>query len=173
MKIMTCKETLINQIVSIIQEAELDNSTAYETQIYIKVNDDGAAEVTEHQSVGGSSWLIDNGLFHIGTVKGAFETLGEIWTDSPEQLCDMLDLDINKVIRNMVEVQGFEQDDITEADIYKYLDKWYGDIIREEVEDRMNWMYRSEYWVKAEGMLDEWAEGRGVEWMTTTDREEV
>lgn len=173
MKIMTCKESLIEKIVKIIQEAELDNSTDYETQIYLRINAGGTADITVHQSVGGNSWLIDNGLYHIGTAKGAYETLGEIWTDSPEQLCDMLDLDINKVIRVMVEKQGFEQDDITESDIYKYLDKWYGDIIREEVEDRMNWMYRSEYWVKAEDMLDEWAEGREVEWMTTTDREEV
>lgn len=173
MKIMTPKEVLIEKIVSIIQKAELDNSTDYETQIYLRINAGGTADITIHQSVGGNSWLIDNGLYHIGTVTGAFETPGEIWTDSPEQLCDMIDVDIKKVIQNMVEKQGFEPDDITESDIYKYLEHWYGDIIREEVEDRMNWMYRSEYWVKAEGMLDEWAEDRDVEWMTTTDREEV
>lgn len=173
MKIMTCKEVLIEKIVNIIQEAELDNSTAYETQIYMRVNADGTADVEKYESIGGKDYLVAPGLHHIGTVTGAFETLGEIWTDTPEQLCDMLDLDIDKVIRNMVEVQGFEKDGITEADIYRYLDKWYGDIIREEVEDIMNWMYRSEYWVKAEDMLDEWAEGRDVEWMTTTDREEV
>lgn len=172
MKIMTCKETLIEKIVNIIQEAELDNSTAYETQIYLHVLPDGAAAVVEHLCTGNSE-LRGNGLYCIGTVKGSCETLGEIWTDTPEQLCDMLDIDIHKVIRNMVEVQGFEKDGITEADIYRYLDKWYGDIIREEVEDRMNWMYRSEYWVKAEDMLDEWAEGHDVEWMTTTAREEV
>lgn len=172
MKIMTCKETLIEKIVNIIQEAELDNSTAYETLIYLHVLPDDTASVAAYLSVGDSE-LRGDGMYCIGTVKGAYETLGEIWTDSPEQLCDMLDLDIDKVIRNMVEVQGFEKDDITETDIYKYLDKWYGDIIREEVEDRMNWMYRSEYWTRAEGMLDEWAEGRDVEWMTTTDREEV
>ena len=172
MKIMTCKDALIEKIVAIIMEAELDNSTAYETQIYLEVNEDGTADVIEHQSVG-NSYLCNDGLYQIGTVRGAYETLGEIWTDSPEQLCDMLDLDINKVIRYMVEVRGFEQDDITEKDIYKYLDQWYSDIIREEVEDLMNWMYRSDYYVKAEGMLDEWAEDRNVEWMTTTDREEV
>lgn len=173
MKIMTCKETLIEKIVDIIKEAVLNNSTAYETQIYLRINAGGTADITVHKSVGGSSWLIDNGLYLIGTVTGAFETLGEIWTDSPEQLCDMLDLDIDKVIRNMVEKYGYEQDDITESDIYKYLDKLYGDIIREEVEDRMNWTYRMDFWEKAEDMLDEWAEDRDVEWMTTTDREEV
>ena len=173
MKIMTCKETLIEKIVDIIQEAELDNSTDYETQIYLRVNDDGTADVTEHESVGGNSYLVSSGLYHISTVKGAYETLGEIWTDTPGQLCDMINLDINKVIRNLVEVQGFEQDDITDKDIYKYLDKWYRDIIREEVEDMMNWMYRMDYWEKAEYMLDDWAEDRDVEWMTTTDREEV
>lgn len=172
MKIMTAKEVLIEKIMKIIQEAELDNSTAYETQIYLRINAGGTADITVHESVGGSSWLLDNGLYHIGTVKGAFETLGEIWTDTPEQLCVILDLDIDQVIRHMNN-DGFDSDDITESDIYKYLDKWYGDIIQEEVEDRMNWMYRSEYWVKAEDMLDEWAEGRDVEWMTTTDREEV
>jgi len=173
MKIMTCKEILIEKIVKIIQEAELDNSTAYETQIYLRINAGGTADITVHESVGGSSLLIENGLYHIGSVTGAFETLGEIWTDSPKELCDMIDLDISNVIRNMVKKCGYEQYEITKTTIYKYLDKWYGDIIREEVEDRMNWMYRSEYWVKAEDMLDEWAEGRDVEWMTTTDREEV
>lgn len=173
MKIMTCKETLIEKIVNIIQEAELDNSTAYETQIYLHVLPDGTAAVTDFQSVGGSSWLRGDDLYCIGTVKGAYETLGEIWTDTPEQLCDMLDLNIDKVIRNMVENSGYEQDDITDRDIYRYLDHWYGDIIREEVEDLMNWMYRSEYWTRAEGMLDEWADCHDVEWMTTTDREEV
>lgn len=173
MKIMTCKEVLIETIVKIIQDAELDNSTDYETQIYLHVLPDGTAAVPNFQSVGGNSWLRGDGLYCIGTVNGAYETLGEIWTDSPEQLCDMLDLDIDEVIRNMVKNSGYEQDDITESDIYKYLDHWYGDIIREEVEDRMNWMYRSEYWTRAEDMLDEWAEGREVEWMSTTDREEV
>ena len=166
MKIMTCKETLIEQIVDIIQEAELDNRTAYETQIYLQIDEDGTADVTDFQSVGGNDFLKGSDLYCIGTVKGAYETLGEIWTDSPEQLCD-------KVIRNMVENSGYEQDDITEKDIYKYLDKWFGDIIREEVEDMMNWMYRMDYWEKAEDMLDEWAEDHDVEWMTTTDREEV
>lgn len=173
MKIMTPKDVLIEKIVSIIQKAELDNSTDYETQIYLRINAGGTADITVHESVDGSSWLIDNGLYHIGTVKGAFGTLGEIWTDSPKELCDMIDLDISNVIRNMVKKSGYEQYEITENAIYKYLDKWYGDIIREEVEDIMNWMYRSEYWAKAEDMLDEWAEGREVEWMSTTDREEV
>lgn len=173
MKIMTCKDVLIEKIVEIIMEAELDNSTDYETQIYLEVADDGTAEVIEHQSVSGNSYLCKAGLYHIGTFKGAYETLGEIWTDSPEQLCDILNLKIGDVLRNMVEVRGVELDDITSADIYKYLDKWYSDIIREEVKDIMSWMYRSEYYVTAEGMLDEWAEDRDVEWMTTTDREEV
>lgn len=173
MKIMTAKNVLIEKIVNIITEAELDNSTAYETQIYLRVNNDGTADVEKYESVGGSDFLVYLGLHHIGTVCGAYETLGEIWTDTPKQLCGMLDMDINNVIRNMTEVQGFERDDIAESDIYRYLDKWYGDIIREQVEDLMNWRYRSEYWVKAEGMLDEWAEDRGVEWMTTTDRVEV
>ena len=173
MKIMTCKETLIEQIVDIIQEAELDNSTAYETKIYLQIDEDGTADVTDFQSVGGNDFLTGSDLYCIGTVKGAYETLGEIWTDSPEQLCDILNLDIDKVIRNMVENSGYEQGDITEQDIYKYLDHWYRDIIREEVEDMMNWMYRMDYWEKAEDMLDEWAEDRDVEWMTTTDRKEV
>lgn len=172
MKIMTAKEVLIEKIVNIIQDAELDNSTDYETLIYLHVLPDDTASVVAHLSVGNSE-LRGDGLYCIGTVTGAYETLGEIWTDTPEQLCDMLDLDIREVIRNIVEKYGYEQDDITETDIYKYLDKWYGDIIREEVEDRMNWMYRSEYWVKAEDMLDEWAEDQDVEWMTITDREEV
>lgn len=173
MKIMTPKDVLIEKIVSIIQKAELDNSTDYETQIYLRIYAGGTADITVHQSVGGNSWLIDNGLYHIGTVKGVFETPGEIWTDTPEQLCDMLDLDIDQVVQHMSQTLGVEQDEITESDIYEYLDECDNDIIREEVEDRMNWMYRSEYWVKAEDMLDEWAEGREVEWMATTDREEV
>lgn len=172
MKIMTCKEVLIEKIVKIIQEAELDNSTAYETQIYLHVLPDGTAAVTDFQSVG-NSFLRADGLYHIGTVKGAYDTIGEIWTDTPEQLCDMIELDIHKVIRNMVEKYGYVQDDITENDIYRYLDDVHHAEIREEIEDLMNWMYRSEYWVKAEGMLDEWAEDRNVEWMTTTGREEV
>ena len=173
MKIMTAKEVLIEKIVSIIQEAELDNSTVYETQIYLQIDEDGTADVTDFESVGGNDFLSGTDLYCIGTVKGAYETLGEIWSDTPEQLCDMLNLDINKVIRNMVEVHGFDQDDITENDIYKYLDKWYRDIIREEVEDMMNWMYRMDYWERAEDMLDEWAEDRNVEWMTTTNCEDA
>lgn len=173
MKIMTPKEVLIEKIVEIIQEAELDNSTDYETQIYLRINAGGTADITVHESVGGSSWLLDNGLYLIGTVCGAYETLGEIWSDSVEELCNMCGLDIGNVIYHMIMDKGFKREDITEKDIYKYLDECDKDIIREEVEDMMNWMYRSEYWVKAEDMLDEWAEDRDVEWMTTTDREEV
>lgn len=173
MKIMTPKYVLIEKIVSIIQKAELDNSTAYETQIYLHVLPDGAAAVTDFKSVGGSSWLRGDDLYCIGTVKGAFETLGELWSDSAEELCNMCGLDIGNVIYHMIMDKGFVRDEITEKDIYEYLDECDNDIIREEVEDMMNWMYRMDYWEKAEDMLDEWAEDRDVEWMTITDREEV
>jgi len=173
MKIMTCKDVLIEKIVSIIQEAELDNSTDYETQIYLRVNDDHTAGVEKYVSVGGNDFMVAPGLHRIGTVRGSYETLGEIWTDIPGQLCDMINLDVNQVIRYIVEVQGIDDYDVTDHYIYKFLDERYHDMIREEVEDMMNWMYRMDYWEKAEGMLDEWAEDRDVEWMTTTDREEV
>lgn len=171
MKIMTCKEVLIEKIVNIITEAELDNSTDYETQIYLHVLGDGSVAVVSYQSVGGNSWLHGDGLYCIGSVKGAYETLGEIWTDSPEELCKLLGLDRHNVVLAMFRERGLER--TLREDLYKYLDERYHDRIREVIEDMMKWMYRSEYWVKAEGMLDEWSGERDVEWMATTDREEV
>ncbi len=114
---------LVSELVDRMMQADID-CNRYQTDVYMYLNKDGSARISDFVNVGGNSWLDDD---HITVWIDHEHTEDYLdWYTSVTEIADMLDL-TNRQVKEIVytdthmEDAGLEISDIDYADIVQYI----------------------------------------------------
>lgn len=114
---------LVAELADRMMQADID-CNRYQTDIYMYLNKDGSARISDFVNVGGNSWLDDD---HITVWIDHEHTEDYLdWYTSVTEIADMLDL-TNRQVKEIVytdthmEDAGLEISDVDYADIVQYI----------------------------------------------------
>ena len=150
------RKQVIEQLTSLLYEIDCECRKC-DTQIYLSIDDNGNGKLETYNTVG-NNWLVGDNLFYVDTVNAdSDDCVDYMCSEGVGDLCEILDIDYDDLIRKVRNYYDFSEDDKIEfiqcaqfvRDNNKYLE-----IVQDAYVDWLkDFMY--EYRMKAETMIDD------------------
>ena len=97
----------------------------YETQIYIRLNEDGTGELEQYEDVGGNSWRVGENLYIAKIVPPTFDNAVdqyEQYDDAIAELANVLGMEREQLIEDTRKYNHWDEyDEITSSDVREYI----------------------------------------------------
>lgn len=146
------KEEVITKLAELLMQFDKEENTAYQTDVYLYLDEDGIGRLDTFANIGGNSWLNDS-HYTIYTDKEHYDSAFETYYQNVGDMAKFLKMSAEQLMSEVKQYHQYDDEDIADRNVEP---EWY------EI-----WQYiqnNEEYYKILEAEYDSWIDSEAAEY---------